>query len=291
MQKIANAILADIEKDTVDFQPNYDGVETEPTVLPTRVPLLLLNGGLGIAVGMATNIPPHNLGEVVGATKELIDNPEASVKDLLKHIKGPDFPIGGNIFNQKDIQIAYESGRGGIVVRGDAEIEETSGGGSQIIVTSLPFRVNKAAFVEKIAQLFRDKKLQGLKDLRDESTSDIRVVIELKRGAFAQKILNTIYKNTQLEERFNFNLVALVNGVPRTLNLKDILEEFIKHRKEIVKRATEFDLKKAEARAHILEGLKKALDNIDEVIKIIKKSKDVAEASKKNKLCFACRYD
>ena len=280
MQKIANAVLSDIEKDTVDFQPNYDGVETEPTVLPTRVPLLLLNGGLGIAVGMATNIPPHNLGEVVGATKELIDNPDASVKDLLEHIKGPDFPIGGNIFNQKDIQVAYESGRGGIVVRGDAEIEETSGGGSQIIVTSLPFRVNKATFVEKIAQLFRDKKLQGLKDLRDESTADIRVVIELKRGAFAQKILNTIYKNTQLEERFNFNLVALVNGVPRTLNLKDILEEFIKHRKEVVKRATEFDLKKAEARAHILEGLKKALDNIDEVIKIIKKSKDVAEASK-----------
>ena len=278
MQKIANAVLADIEKDTVDFQPNYDGVETEPTVLPTRVPLLLLNGGLGIAVGMATNIPPHNLGEVVEATKELIDNPEASVKDLLKHIKGPDFPIGGNIFNQKDIQTAYESGRGGIVVRGDAEIEETSGGGSQIVITSLPFRVNKAAFVEKIAQLFRDKKLQGLKDLRDESTSDIRIVIELKRGAFPQKILNTIYKNTQLEEKFNFNLVALVDGVPRTLNLKDILEEFIKHRKEVVKRATEFDLKKAEARAHILEGLKIALDNIDAVIKLIKASKDTPEA-------------
>ncbi len=279
MHKIANSILADIEKDTVDFQPNYDGVETEPTVLPTRVPLLLLNGGLGIAVGMATDIPPHNLGEVVGATKELIDNPDASIKDLLKHIKGPDFPIGGNIFNQKDIQTAYETGRGGVVVRGDAEIEETSGGGTQIVITSLPFRVNKATFVEKVAQLFRDKKLQGLKDLRDESTSDIRIVIELKRGAFPEKVLNLIYKNTQLEQKFNFNLVALVDGVPRTLNLKDILEEFIKHRKEVVKRATEFDLKKAEARAHILEGLKKALDHIDEVIKIIKKSKDVPEAS------------
>ncbi len=280
MQKIANSILADIEKDTVDFQPNYDGVETEPTVLPTRVPLLLLNGGLGIAVGMATNIPPHNLREVVGATKELIDNPDASIKDLLKHIKGPDFPLGGTIFNQKDIQIAYESGRGGIVARGDAEIEETSGGASQIVITSLPFRVNKSNFVEKIAQLFRDKKLIGLKDLRDESTADIRVVVELKRGAFPQKILNTIYKNTQLEEKFNFNIVALVDGVPRTLNLKDILEEFIKHRRNVVTRAIEFDLKKAEARAHILEGLKKALDNIDEVIKIIKKSKDVPTASK-----------
>jgi DNA gyrase subunit A len=280
MHKIANAVLADIEKDTVDFQPNYDGVETEPTVLPTRVPLLLLNGGLGIAVGMATDIPPHNLREVVEATKELIDNPDASIKDLLKHIKGPDFPIGGNIFNQKDIQAAYESGRGGVVVRGDAEIEEIAGGASQIVITSLPFRVNKASFIEKVAQLFRDKKLQGLKDLRDESTKDIRIVIELKRGSFPQKVLNTIYKNTQLEQKFNFNLVALVDGVPRTLNLKDILEEFIKFRKEVIRRATEFDLKKAEARAHILEGLKKALDNIDEVIKIIKKSKDVAEASK-----------
>jgi len=278
MQKIGNSILADIEKDTVDFQPNYDGVEIEPTVLPTRVPLLLLNGGLGIAVGMATNIPPHNLGEVVAATKSLIDNPDSSIKDLLNHIKGPDFPLGGTVFNQKDIQVAYESGRGGVVVRGDAEIEETSGGASQIVITSLPFRVNKSTFVEKIAQLFRDKKLVGLKGLRDESTSDIRVVVELKRGAFAQKILNTIYKNTQLEERFNYNVVALVDGVPRTLNLKDILEEFIKHRKNVVTRAIEFDLKKAEARAHILEGLKKALDNIDKIIALIKKSKDGAEA-------------
>ena len=278
MQKIGNAILADIEKDTVDFQPNYDGVETEPTVLPTRVPLLLLNGGLGIAVGMATNIPPHNLGEVVLATKELLNNPSASIKDLLKYIKGPDFPLGGNLFNKNDIQSAYESGRGGVVVRGDAEIEETVAGGSQIVITSLPFRVNKAVFVEKVAQLFRDKKLIGLKDLRDESTKDIRVVIELKRGSFAQKILNILYKNTQLEEKFNFNLVSLVNGVPRTLNLKDILEEFIKHRKEVVKRATQFDLNKASARAHILEGLKKALDDIDKIIILIKKSKDGNDA-------------
>ncbi len=278
MQKISAGLLADIEKETVDFIPNFDGSMTEPRVFPTRVPNLLLNGTLGIAVGMATNIPPHNLGEVMDATVELIDNPKATVKDLLQHIKGPDFPLGGVIFNKKDIEIAYETGRGGVVARGVAEIEETKGGGSQIVITSIPFRVNKAAMVEKIAALFRDKKLVGLKDLRDESTTDIRVVVELKRGAFAQKILNVLYKNTQLEEKFNFNMVALVDGVPKTLNLKDILEEFILHRKDVVKRATEFDLKKAEARAHILEGLKKALDNIDEVIKLIKKSKDVAEA-------------
>ena len=278
MQKISSDLLADIEKETVDFMPNFDGSLTEPKVFPTRVPNLLLNGTLGIAVGMATNIPPHNLGEVVDATVELLDNPESMVTDLLKYIKGPDFPLGGIIFNKKDIEVAYETGRGGVLTRGVAEIEETSAGGSQIVITSIPFRVNKSVMVEKIAGLFRDKKLTGLKDLRDESAADIRVVIELKRGILAQKVLNTLYKNTQLEEKFNFNIVALVGGVPKTLNLKDILEEFISHRKEVVKRATEFDLRKAEARSHILEGLKKALDNIDEVIKLIKKSKDVPEA-------------
>jgi DNA gyrase subunit A len=278
MERISSALLADINKDTVNFQDNYDGVETEPTVLPTRVPTLLLNGTLGIAVGMASNIPPHNLGEITGATLELLENPDASIKDLMKFVKGPDFPLGGIIFNKRDIQTAYETGRGGVLARGVADIEELENGQSQIVIKSLPFRVNKSVLVEKIATLFRDKKLVGLKDLRDESTKDIRVVIELKRGAFAQKVLNTIYKNTQLEERFNFNMVALVGGVPRTLNLKDILEEFIKHRREVVKRATEFDLKKAEARAHILEGLKKALDNIDEVIALIKKSRDSTEA-------------
>ncbi len=278
MQKISADLLADIEKNTVDFLPNFDGSLKEPKVLPTRIPNLLLNGTLGIAVGMATNIPPHNLAEVVDATVQLLEKPDSTVKDLLQFIKGPDFPLGGVIFNQSDIENAYETGRGGVVARGVAEIEETKAGATQIVITSIPFRVNKSALVEKIAQLFRDKKLIGLKDLRDESTSDIRIVIELKRGAFPQKVLNTIYKNTQLEEKFNFNIVALVDGVPRTLNLKDILEEFIAFRKEVVKRATEFDLAKAEARAHILEGLKKALDNIDEVIKIIKKSKDVLEA-------------
>jgi DNA gyrase subunit A len=278
MSKISSVTLADITKNTVDFMPNFDGVETEPTVLPTRVPTLLLNGTLGIAVGMASNIPPHNLNEITNATLHLIDNPDASIKDLTKFVKGPDFPLGGIIFNKKDILTAYETGRGGVLARGIAEIEETEKGGERIVITSIPFRVNKSVLVEKIASLFRDKKLVGLKDLRDESTKDIRIVIELKRGAFGQKILNTIYKNTQLEERFNFNMVALVGGIPKTLNLKDILEEFIIHRKDVVKRATEFDLKKAEDRAHILEGLKKALDNIDEVIKIIKKSKDTHEA-------------
>jgi DNA gyrase subunit A len=278
MSKISSVMLADITKNTVDFMPNFDGVETEPTVLPTRVPTLLLNGTLGIAVGMASNIPPHNLNEITDATMHLIDNPDASIKDLTKFVKGPDFPLGGIIFNKKDILTAYETGRGGVLARGVAEIDETEKGGERIVITSIPFRVNKSVLVEKIASLFRDKKLVGLKDLRDESTKDIRIVIELKRGAFGQKILNTLYKNTQLEERFNFNMVALVKGVPRTLNLKDILEEFIVHRKDVVRRATEFELKKAEDRAHILEGLKKALDNIDEVIKIIKKSKDTNEA-------------
>ncbi len=279
MSKISSALLEDINKETVNTIPNFDGTTTEPTVLPTRVPALLLNGTLGIAVGMASNIPPHNLRELTDASIYLLENPEASVKDLVKFIQGPDFPLGGIIFNKKDILNAYESGRGGVLTRGVAEIEEIEGGQSRIVISSIPFRVNKATLVEKIATLFRDKKITGLKDLRDESTSEIRVVIELKRGAFPQKILNYLYKNTQLEERFNFNMVALVDGVPKTLNLKDVLAEFLKHRREVVMRATEFDLRKAEARAHILEGLKKALDNIDEVIKIIKKSKDVPEAS------------
>jgi len=278
MQKIATSVLADIEKDTVDFKPNYDGQEIEPTVLPTRVPLMLLNGGMGIAVGMATDIAPHNLTEVVAGTKRLLHNPNTTIAELMEDIKGPDFPLGANAFNIKDIQKAYETGRGGVVVRGDAEIEEISAGATQIVITSIPYRVNKAVLVEKIAQLFKDKKLQGLRDLRDESTSDIRIVIELKRGTMAQSVLNTIYKNTPLEQKFNFNMVALVDGVPRTLNLKDILEEFIKFRKEVIRRATEFDLKKSEARAHILEGLKRALDHIDEIIALIKKSKDTAEA-------------
>jgi len=271
-------LLADIGKKTVDFAPNFDGSKQEPTVLPTRVPSVLLNGGLGIAVGMATNIPPHNLTEVCGATIALIDDPDASTKDLMKHVKGPDFPLGGTIFDKKDILEAYETGRGRVVARGDAEIVEGDKGSSQIIITSIPFRVNKATLVEKIATLVRDKKIVGLRDLRDESTADIRIVIELKRGIQAQKVLNTLYKNTQLEDNFNFNMVMLVDGVPQLMNLKSTLQEFVKHRQDVVTRATEFDLKKAEDRAHILEGLSKALDHIDEIIALIKKSKDRTDA-------------
>lgn len=278
MQKITAELLSDIGKNTVDFAPNFDGSKQEPTVLPTRVPNVLLNGGLGIAVGMATNIPPHNLREVCDATVSLIDNPDTSVSDLMKYVKGPDFPLGGTIFNKKDIKEAYDTGKGRVVCRGDAEIIEGEKGATQIVITSIPFRVNKATLVEKIAQLVRDKKIDGLKDLRDESAADIRVVIELKRGVQAQKVLNTLYKNTQLEDNFNFNMVMLVDGVPQLMNLKSTLQEFVKHRQEVVTRATEYDLKKAEERAHILEGLKKALDHIDEVIALIKKSKDTPEA-------------
>ncbi len=278
MQKISNEMMADINKDTVDFKDNYDGSRQEPTVLPTRVPNILLNGGLGIAVGMATNIPPHNLGEVLDATMELMDNPEATTKDLLKHVKGPDFPIGGIIYDKKAILEAYETGRGGVATRGHAVIEEGVNGTTQIVITSFPFRVNKSNLVEKIAQLFRDKKLEGLKDLRDESAKDYRIVVELKRTAQPQRVLNTLYKNTQLEENFNFNLVCLVDGVPQLMNLKGILVEFIKHRQTVVTRATQFDLSKAEARAHIVEGLKMALDQIDAIIKLIRASKTKEEA-------------
>lgn len=278
MQKITAELLADITKDTVDFIPNYDGKKREPTVLPTRVPNILLNGGLGIAVGMATNIPPHNLTEVCNATEMLIDHPDSTVKDLLKHVQGPDFPIGGIIYDKKAIETAYETGRGGVTTRGHAVIEETSNGNTQIVITSFPYRVNKSTLVEKIAQLFRDKRLEGLKDLRDESARDYRIVIELKRGAQPQRVLNSLYKNTPLEENFNFNLVCLVDGVPQLMNLKGILSEFIKHRQIVITRATEFDLKKAQARAHVVEGLMLALDQIDAVIKLIRASQDTPSA-------------
>jgi DNA gyrase subunit A len=278
MSKISGELLRDIEKETVDYVPNFDDSRKEPVVLPTAVPSLLLNGGLGIAVGMATNIPPHNLGEVVDATIALIDNPKTTGEDLLEHIQGPDFPLGGSIFNKEDIKTAYATGRGGVTTRGDAEIIETKKGGHQIVISSIPFRVNKQNLIVKIANLVRDKKITGIKALRDESSKDIRVVIDLKSSAQPQRVLNYLYKHTDLEQKFNFNMVALVDGVPHTLGLKDILENFISHRQEVVRRRTEFDLKKAEAKAHILEGLNKALDHIDEVIKIIKKSKDTADA-------------
>src|SRR3989339_1536111 len=278
MSKVSNELLKDIEKDTVDFRPNYDGTIKEPVFLPAAVPSVLLNGTLGIAVGMATNIPPHNLNEVVAATIHLIENKDATTEDLLQFIKGPDFPLGGIIFDEKAIHHAYANGRGGVICRGHAEIVENKTGNFQIIITSIPFRVNKADMIIKIADLHRDKKIEGIKGLRDESTKDIRVVIDLKSGVIPQKVLNYIYKHTQLEQSFNFNIVALVDGVPQTLSLKSLLSEFISHRVVVVRRRTEFDLKKAQEREHILLGLKKALDHIDRVISIIRSSKDAALA-------------
>jgi DNA gyrase subunit A len=278
MSKISSELLRDLEKETVDFRPNYDQTRKEPVVLPSAVPSLLLNGTLGIAVGMATNIPSHNLAEVIDATVYLIENEDATTEDLMQFIKGPDFPTGGIVYGHKDMLHAYSSGRGGVVCRGEAEIVEQKGGIFQIIITSIPYRVNKANLIMSIAELAQEKKIEGIKGLRDESTKDIRIVIDLKSGAHPEKILNYIYKNTQLEQNFNFNIVALVDGVPQTLSLKSILLEFISHRKEVVKRRSQYDLKKAEEREHILLGLKKALDKIDQIIKTIRASKDVQVA-------------
>jgi DNA gyrase subunit A len=277
MSRVASELLRDINKETVEWVPNYDATKKEPSVLPAAAPQLLLNGTLGIAVGMATNIPPHNLREVIDATAFLVENKDATTEDLLQFVQGPDFPLGGVIFNSKDILHAYSTGRGGIVTRGVAEIVEDKNN-SQIIITSIPYRVNKADLIMKVAELVRDKKIDGIRGIRDESTKDIRVVIDLKNGSYPQKVLNFLYKHTQLEDTFHLNLVALVGGVPQTLSLKSILEEFIKHRQIVIKRRTEFDLREAEAREHILLGLKKALDHIDEIIKLIKKSKDVETA-------------
>lgn len=281
MSKISSELLRDLEKETVDFRPNYDQTRKEPIVFPSAVPSLLLNGTLGIAVGMATNIPPHNLAEVLDATRHLIENEDATTEDLMQFIKGPDFPTGGIAYNYKDMLHAYGTGRGGVVTRGEAEIVEQKGGNFQIIITSIPYRVNKANLIMSIAELVQEKKLDGIKGLRDESTKDIRIVIDIKNSASPEKVLNYIYKNTQLESNFNFNMVALVDGVPQTLSLKSILSLFVSHRKEVVKRRAEYDLRKAEEREHILLGLKKALDKIDRVITIIRGSKD-AQIAKVN---------
>jgi DNA gyrase subunit A len=286
MSKITEELLSDLEKETVQWRPNYDGTKKEPALLPATVPNLLLNGTLGIAVGMATNIAPHNLTEVCEAVSHLIENKDATTEDLLKFIKGPDFPTGGVIFSQKDIHHAYANGKGGIVVRGETEIIEDKKGNFQIIATSLPYRVNKADLLVKIADLVRDKKLEGIRDLRDESTKDIRIVIELKSAAQPQSVLNYLYKHTQLEDVFHFNTVALVDGVPHTLSLKRVLEEFVSHRQIIVRRRTEYDLKRAQEREHILLGLKKALDHIDKIIKLIKASKDAPTAHSELKKTF-----
>ncbi len=276
LSHLAEEMLFDIEKNTVKFTPNFDGSQNEPRVLPAKVPNLLLNGTMGIAVGMATNIPPHNLGELSNAVIHLLENPEATIEDLMEFVKGPDFPTGGIIYNKKDILQAYATGKGGIVMRGRADISETKSGSSQIIITEIPYQVNKATLVEKIADLVKDKKIEGIRDLRDESDKDgVRVVVELKRDAYPKKILNSLFKQTQLQETFHVNMLALIDGIqPKVLTLKMVLEEFIKHRIEVIKRRTQFDLDKARDRAHILEGLMIALSNIDAIIKTIKESKD-----------------
>lgn len=282
LDKPAEELLADIEKETVDFRDNFDGSEQEPMVLPAKLPNLLLNGQVGIAVGMATSIPTHNLGELVDATVELIDNPEATVDDLLKHVKGPDFPTGAIVYGGAPMWQAYQTGRGSVTIRAVANIEETKRGRHRIVVTEMPYAVNKATLIEKIAELVKEKKITSISDLRDESArGNVRVVIELKKDAYPKKVLNQLYKLTALQTNFHYNMLALVDGKqPRILGLHDILSEFIKHRRSVVRRRTEFELKKAEARAHILEGYKIALDHIDEVIKTIRASKTQEEAEK-----------
>ena len=272
-------MLRDINKNTVDFMPNFDGEEQEPVVLPSRFPNLLVNGSSGIAVGMATNIPPHNLGEIIDGTIMLIDNPELTVLDLMTKIQGPDFPTGATIMGKAGIRAAYETGRGKIVVRADAEIEEENGR-HKIVVTEIPYQVNKAKLIENIADLVKDKKITGISDLRDESDRDgMRIVVELKRDANPNVVLNLLYKHTKLQDSFGVIMLALVNNEPRVLNIKEILSNYIDYQKEVITRRTVFELNKAEARAHILEGLRIALDNIDEVISIIRHSK-TAEIAK-----------
>ncbi len=280
LSQMAEEMLLDIEKNTVDFVPNFDGQHKEPTVLPANLPQLLLNGSMGIAVGMATNIPSHNLTELIDGITHLIDNPQASVEELCNFVKGPDFPTGGIIYNQKDIVEAYRTGRGKILTRAKTNIEETKNGMFKIVVTEITYATNKSTLIEKIAELIKDGKIVGIKDLRDESNKEgVRIVIELKKDAYPQKVLNKLYSLTDLQKNFGVNMLALVDGIePTVLNLKSILEYYIAHRKIVVTRRTQFDLDKAKDRAHILEGLKKALDHIDDVIETIKKSKTKEEA-------------
>ena len=282
MARLADELLADIDKETVDFRDTYDGMTQEPTVLPAKLPNLLLNGQLGIAVGMATSIPPHNLTELVDAEIHLIEHPNASLDDLLEFVKGPDFPTGGVIYGKESIRTAYATGRGGVVTRGIAEIVEgTKGGRQQIIISEIPYSLNKETLVLKIADLVRDKKLTGISDLRDETArGQVRIVIDLKRDAYPKKLLNQLYKLTPLQTSFHFNMMALIDGIqPKVLGLQDILNEHIKHRRIVVRRRTEFELRKAKERAHILEGLKIALDHIDEVISVIRASQTTEEAA------------
>ena len=280
MSRLTHELLADIDKDTVDFQPNYDEKELEPTVLPARFPNLLVNGSAGIAVGMATNIPPHNLGEVIDATIALLADPEISIGDLMQYVPGPDFPTGGIINGAAGIHAGYHTGRGRLRVRAKADIEINEDSGREsIIVTEIPYQVNKARLIEKIAELVKEKKLEGISELRDESDKDgMRIYIEVKRGDSADVVLNNLYSQTPMESVFGINMVALVDGRPQLLNLKQVLEAFVRHRREVVTRRTIFDLRKARARAHILEGLTVALANIDEMIELIKNSANPVEA-------------
>ena len=275
LSAVAEEMILDIEKDTVDWVDNYDGTRKEPSFMPAKLPQLLLNGTMGIAVGMATNIPPHNLEELIDGIIHLIDNKNASIEDLVKFVKGPDFPTAGIIYNQKDILEAYQTGKGGIVTRAKADIVENSNGKFSIIVSELTYQTNKSTLIQKLADLVKDGKIQGIKDIRDESDREgVRIVIDLKKDAFPKKVLNILYKATELQKTFHLNMLALVNGIePRILNLKSILEEYITHRQNVVTRRIQFELNKAKERAHILEGLKIALDHIDAVIKTIKKSK------------------
>ena len=276
LANIAEELLTDLEKETVPFVANYDGTQKEPTVFPAELPNLLLNGTMGIAVGMATSIAPHNITEIIEGIVHLIDHPDATIDDLIKFVNGPDFPTGGIIFDLNEIKQMYATGKGGVVVRAKTEIVEDKGGSFKIIVSEIPYQVNKATLLEKIAELVKDKKLEGIKDLRDESSKEgVRIVIELKKDAYPKKVLNTLFKLTDLQTTFHSNMLALVDGIqPRVLTLKMILEEYIKHRQDVVKKRTQFDLNKARDRAHILEGLKLALAKIDLIIKTIKQSRD-----------------
>lgn len=280
LHKHAEAMLEDIDKETVPLRDNYDGTHREPEVLPAKLPNLLLNGQMGIAVGMATNIPPHNINELLDATIHQINHPESSLDDLMNYIKGPDFPTGGVVYGRESIRSAFATGRGGVIVRGVAEIEETKSGQSRIIITEVPYAVNKSSLIEKIADLHKEKKIIGISELRDQSAGgQVKIVIGLKKDAYANKILNQLFKLTQLQTTFHYNMLALVDGIqPQVLGVQDILKEYIKHRQLVVRKRTEFELKKAKARAHILEGLKIALDHIDEVITTIRNSSTTDEA-------------
>lgn len=279
LAKIAEELLSDIDKETVDFIPNFDETTEEPKVLPSRIPNLIINGSSGIAVGMATNIPPHNLGEVIDGLVHLLENPDATVNELMDFIKGPDFPTGGVIHGTTGIREAYEHGRGLIKIRAKARVEKEYRGGENIIISELPYQVNKARLIEKIAELVRDKKVEGISEIRDESDRDgIRIVLELKRGEMAEVILNNLYKHTQMESTFGVIMLALVGGQPHVLNLKRLLSLFLQHRRDVVIRRTRYELRKAEERAHILEGLKIAIDHLDEIISLIRASKSPDEA-------------